>query len=158
MITTCGSKVAHTTVNNKANTTLDFIRVKINEQLTLIDSPGVILKNSLNHDVSGKNITAYTINMKECETVGILDNKYFFKFDSETPITFYTNHESKKAIKKYFKAAPGLVNTISLESDCVDVVIYGIGFISVKKRVNITTNIDPSFIEVRPSLFGGYNE
>lgn len=158
LITTCGSKVAYTTVNNKANTTLDFIRVKINEQLTLIDSPGVILKNSLNHDVSGKNITAYTINMKECETVGILDNKYFFKFDSETPITFYTNHESKKAIKKYFKAAPGLVNTISLESDCVDVVIYGIGFISVKKRVNITTNIDSSFIEVRPSLFGGYNE
>ena len=24
--------------------------------------------------------------MKECETVGILDNKYFFKFDSETVV------------------------------------------------------------------------
>lgn len=158
LISICKSSVAKTTVNNKANTTLDFIRVKINDKLTLIDSPGIILKNSLNHDVSGKNIVAYSMNMKECETASLLDNTYFFKFDKPTPIIFYTNHDSKKAIKKYFKAAPNLVNTLELDRECVDIVIYGIGFITVKKVANITTNIDKKFIEVRPSMFGGYNE
>lgn len=153
LITIEGAKVAKTTVNNKANTTVDFIRVKISDDLTLIDSPGVILKNSLNHDFSGKNICQYSINMKECETVSLLDNTYFLKFDSDSPITFYTNQESKKAIKKYFKAAPGLVNSIKLDEDYVDIVIYGLGFITVKKKCLITTNIDSSYIEVRPSMF-----
>lgn len=147
------SSVVKTTVNNKANTTVDFIRVKINDNLTLIDSPGVILSHSLNHDSSGKNIVAYSMNMKECETVSLLDNAYFLKFDSKTPIVFYTNQVSKKAIKKYFKAAPNLVNAIDIDEDYVDIVIYGIGFVTVKKKCTVTTNIDASFIEVRPSIF-----
>lgn len=152
------SDVAKTTVNNRANTTVDFIRVKINNNLTLIDSPGVILPNSLNHDFSGKNIVAYSMNMKECETVSLIDNSYFLKFDAATPIVFYTNQESKKAIKKYFKAAPNLINTIDIESEYVDIVIYGIGFVTVKKKCVVTTNIDKAFIETRPSMFGGKNE
>lgn len=147
------SSVAKTTVNNKANTTVDFIRVKINDNLTLIDSPGIILNYSLNHDSSGKNIIAYSMNMKECETVSLLDSSYFLKFDSKTPIVFYTNQNSKKAIKKYFKAAPNLVNTIEINEEYVDIVIYGIGFVTVKKKCVVTTNIDASFIEVRPSMF-----
>ena len=158
LIDICGSKITKTTVNNKANTTQDFIRVKINDNLTLIDSPGFILDNSLNNDTNSKNITAYSINMKECETVGVLDNEYFFKFDAATPITFYTNSASKKAVKKYFRAAPNLVNTIKIEENNMDVVIYGIGFITIKKPVTITTNIDKKYIEVRKSMFGGKNE
>lgn len=158
LITLCGSKVALTTVNSRANTTLDFIRVKINGNLTLIDSPGIILKNSLNHDVSGKNIVAYSMNMKECETLSLFDNTYFLKFDAPTPITFYTNWESKKVVKKYYKAAPNLVNTVNITRDSMDVVIHGLGFVTVKKAVNITTNIPSEYIEVRPSMFGGYNE
>lgn len=153
LISTLGSKSAKTTVNNKANTTVDFIRVKINDNLTLIDSPGVILNHSLNHDFSGKNIVAYSMNVKECETVSLLDNTYFLKFDTSTPITFYTNQDSKKAIKKYFKAAPNLVNSIDIKDDYIDIVIYGIGFVTVKKKCNVTTNIDSSFIELRPSMF-----
>lgn len=153
-----GSNVTKTTVTNKANTTVDFIRVKINDNLTLIDSPGVILSNSLNNDCSSKNIVAYSMNMKECETISLLDGSYFLKFDRATPIVFYTNQDSKKTIKKYFKAAPGLVNTIDIKEDYMDVVIHGIGFVTVKKSSSITTNIGNEFIEVRPSLFGGKNE
>ncbi len=158
LINICSASVAKTTVNNKANTTLDFIRVKINDKLTLIDSPGVVLDNYLNHEVSGKNIVAYSMNMKECETVGLLDNAYFFKFDKQSQITFYTNHDSKKAIKKYFRAAPDLINTIEINHDNVDIIVHGIGFITVKKAVNVTTNVDKKYIEIRPSMFGGYNE
>lgn len=146
------------TVNKKANTTIDFIRVKLTDDLTLIDSPGFILDDSLNNDVTGKTITAYSMNMGECETIGLLDNNYFLKFDSKSTIVFYTNAISKQAVKKYYKAAPGLVNTIKIEKDNMDIVIKGIGFINVKKATNITTNIDLKYIEVRESMFGGCHE
>lgn len=158
LIDISGSKITKTTVNNKANTTLDFIRVKLNDKLTLIDSPGFIIDNSLNHDVSGKNITAYNFNMKECETVGLINNTYFLKFESATPIIFYTNDLEKKVIKKYFRAAPGLVNTIEIEEDNMDIIINGLGFVTIKKATKITTNIDLKYIEIRKSMFGGHHE
>lgn len=152
------SKMNKITVNDKANTTLDFIRVKLDEDLTLIDSPGFILNNSLDNDASGKNITAYSVNMKECETLSLLDKKYFLKFDADTPIIFYTNSESKKAVKKYFKAADNLVTKIEITKPNMDIILTGIGFITVKKSCIITSNIDYSAIEVRDSMFGDYNE
>ena len=158
LIDLCGSKVTKTTVNNKANTTLDFIRVKLNDKLTLIDSPGFIMDNSLNHDTNGKNITAYNFNMRECETVGLIDKTYFLKFESATPIIFYTNALQKQVIKKYFKAAPNLVNTIDVNEDNMDVIINGIGFVTIKKQTKITTNIDLKYIELRKSMFGGSHE
>lgn len=99
LIDICDTKVTKTTVNNKANTTLDFIRVKLYDKLTLIDSPGFIMSNSLNHDTNGKSITAYNFNMKDGETVGLINNDYFLKFESATPIIFYTN-SSEKSYKK----------------------------------------------------------
>lgn len=158
LVDICDSRINKITVNKKANTTLDFIRVKLNDELTLIDSPGFILEHSLNNDTTGKNITAYNINMKECETVSLLDNQYFVKFDANTPIIFYTNALAKKAIRKYHRAADGLVNTIKIEEPNMDIVIYGIGFITIKRPVTITTNIDLSHIEVRSSMFGGSYE
>lgn len=154
----CKAKTSKIVVNSKANTTLDFIRVKLDDDLTLIDSPGFILDNSLNNDVIGKDITAYSLQMKEGETASLLDNQYFFKVDHATPIVFYTNAQSRKVIKKYFKAAPNLVNKIEIYRDNMDIVLYGIGFITVKKRTTITTNIDLKYLEIRPSMFGGTYE
>lgn len=145
-------------VNKKANTTLDFIRVNISDNLTLIDSPGFILENSLNNDVTGKSITAYNFNIKECDTLGIIDNKYFLKFDRETQAILYTNSVADRVVKKYFKAAPGLKHTIEILEPNMDIVIHGIGFVTIKKPVIITTNIDPKYIEVRSSMFGGTYE
>lgn len=152
----CESKAAKIVVNAKANTTLDFIRVNLRDDLTLIDSPGFILNNSLNHDVTNKGITAYAMQMKECETVGLLDNKYFLKFETGTPFTFFTSNDAKRVVKKYFKAADGLVNKIEIKNANTDIVLMGIGFITIKKPTVITTNIDLKYIEVRPSMFGGY--
>ncbi|MDE5631060.1 MAG: 50S ribosome-binding GTPase, partial [Bacilli bacterium] len=152
----CDSRTSKIVVNSKANTTLDFIRVKLNDDLTLIDSPGFILNKAMNHDVIGKDIKAYAMQMKECETVGLLDNRYYMKFESETPFTFYTSSDAKRVVKKYFRAADGLVNKIVIEDANVDVVLIGIGFITIKKPTVITTNVDSSNIEVRPSMFGGY--
>lgn len=155
LLTLMDSNISKINVSSKANTTLDFIRVKINDELTLIDSPGFIIEEYLQTDVSSKNIVAYSMKMKECETVGILDNTYFLKFDAPTPIVFYTNSTSKKTIKKYFRAAEGLVNKIKITKPNTDVVIYGIGFITVKKPCTITSTIDLKHIETRSSMFGG---
>ena len=155
LATILDSNVSKINVSAKSNTTVDFIRVKLDEHLTLIDSPGFIISEYLDTDVSSKNIVAYSMKMKECETVGLLDNKYFLKFDSDTSIVFYTNSISKKTIKKYFKAADGLVNKVVISKPNTDLVLYGIGFITIKKPCVITTTIDLKHIEVRNSMFGG---
>lgn len=152
------SKVTDITVSKRANTTVDFIRTKIDSNLTLIDSPGFIIEYSLNNDVTGKNIKEYSMNIKECETVGIIDNSYFLKFDGKTQMVLYTNLVADKIVKKYYRAAPNLVHTINITKPNTDIVIKGIGFITIKKCVNITTNIDLKYIEVRDSMFGGRDE
>lgn len=153
-----GSKAAKITVNKHANTTLDFIRVKINENLTVVDSPGFVMDATLDNDVTGKTITAYSMNMKECQTASIVDEKYHMKFDASTPIVFYTNVSAKLVIKKFYKEAPNLVHTIKIDECNKDIVIKGLGFINVKKPVTITTNIDLKYIEVRDSMFGANHE
>ena len=150
-----GANVAKINVSHTSNTTLDFIRVKLSDDLTLIDSPGFIIDKYIDTDVSSKVITAYSMKMGECETVGLLDNQYFMKFDAPTSFTLYTNSVSKKAVKKYFRAAEGLVNKIEITKPNTDIVIYGVGFMTVKKPVTITTTIDKKHIEVRSSMFGG---
>lgn len=146
-------------VSSKANTTLDFIRMNLNDELLLIDSPGFILENAVEHDVVNKNITDYIIQIKENDTVSLLDDKYFFKFEEPTPINFFTNAKCEKAIKKYRKVAPGLSNILDLEhGKIMDIVIKGVGFIRVKKGCVVTTNVPKKNIEIRESLFGGNHE
>ena len=152
------SRMNKITVNDKHNTTLDFLRVFVNDNITLIDSPGFIFESSLNHDVTGKLVTAYNFNMKECETISLIDNKYYLKFDADTSMVFYTNSTADKVCKKYFKAAPGLKYTIEIKEENTDIVIKGIGFITVKKPCTISTNIDLSHVEIRKSMFGGFYE
>lgn len=155
LVSLTGANIGKINVSPTSNTTLDFIRVKLSDNLLLIDSPGFIIDEYLNSCVSGNNIVAYSMKLKECETVGILDNKYFLKFDRDTSVVLYTNINSKKAIKKYYRAADGLKNKIKITKPNMDIVIYGIGFITVKKPCEITTTIDLKHIEVRDSMFGG---
>ena len=106
----------------------------------------------------GKNIKAYSMQMKECETVSLLDNKYYLKFTEPTPFTFFTSSDAKRVVKKYFAAADGLVNKIEITEPNTDIVLIGVGFITIKKPTIITTNIALKNIEIRPSMFGGNYE
>ncbi len=157
LLTYCCSSAAKIVTSKRANTTVDFIRVPVSDELLLIDSPGFILEDSLKQDTTGKNIKAITLQMKEGETVSLLENQYFFKFEEDTSITFYTNEEGKP-IRKYFKAAPDLVYKKEISEENMDIVLKGIGFITVKKKTKITTNVEPKYIEVRKSMFGGFHE
>ncbi len=154
----CGSSASKIVASKKANTTVDFIRVPLTKDLMLIDTPGFILDHALKVDTTGKAIKAITLQMKEGETASLLANQYFLKFEDNTPITFYTNESMKKPIHKYFKAAPHLVQKVKLLEDDMDIVLKGIGFVSVKKKTVITTNVDLECMEIRKSMFGGDHE
>lgn len=150
------SKINRINTNKHANTTLDFMRVKLNNELTLIDSPGFIMPNSLNNDVTNKDIRELSYNMKDEECIQLLNNKYFIKVSNGTPITFYTNYESDNLIKKYFKEVE-LSDEIKIEANH-DLVIYGIGIIRFKNETTIKLNIPSDNYEIRPSIFGGIYE
>lgn len=156
LLTICDSKLTKITTNNKANTTLDFIRVKVNKNLTLIDSPGFILDDAIKSNVENKDIKSYSLNVKENETVELLNDKYFIKFNEGSPIVFYNNVNLPKPIKKVFKDV-NVSNEIKIKAN-TDLVLLGIGFISFKKDTTIITNLDNKNIEIRQSLFGGKND
>lgn len=153
----CGTNKNKIAVNRRANTTLDFLRVKLNEQLTIIDSPGFIIKNSLDVDAYNKGITAYSFNIKAGDTLSLIDNKYYVKFDSDTKIVFYTNVDANKVVKKYYRAAEGLKYCLDI-NNYEDLVITGLGYMYIKNKCKISTNIPLNYLETRSSMFGGPNE
>ncbi len=153
LIKETNTDVSTITVNNKKNTTIDFIRVKLKNEMTLIDSPGIVFDDFISNDVVDKNIEAITFNMKENETLSIFDNKFYIKVTKPTSLTIYTNVVARKIAHKVFKKELELNNNLKLKSSS-DIVLKGLGFISVKNETDIETNIDSKYIEVRNSMFG----
>lgn len=141
------------TVNSKKNTTLDFIKVKLNNGITLIDSPGFIIENYINDDAINTDIKAISFNMKDHECLSIFENKYYFLTEKRTPITLYTNILSNNTAKKIFRKIENLDNEIKIDAN-TDVIIKGLGFMSFKKQTIIRTNIDSKYLELRKSIFG----
>lgn len=148
------------------NTTLDFINVLINDNLTLIDSPGFILNNSLykNDDIA----LIKRINPKnylkpitfQCNKLMYLniEDKIILKINSNNnnSLTFYLSNELN--IKKSFKSTLKEFNLQLEVKDDSDIVIKGLGFINVKKATTIEAFIaELSLIEVRESIFKGSN-
>ncbi|HQC83685.1 MAG TPA: 50S ribosome-binding GTPase [Bacilli bacterium] len=157
LIKVIGSNIKEINTNSKANTTLDFMRVKIDNNLTLIDSPGFIIENALENDVTTDKATAYSFHMKAGEGLSILDGRYYFKVLDGTSLVFYTNVNSKVVAKKNFKEVK-TTNELNIIKNNQDIVLYGIGFITVKDGTRIKTNINSESMEIRDSMFGGYYE
>ncbi len=152
------SNMKQITTSYIPNTTLDFIRIKINDNLTLIDSPGFII-DTVNDDnfIKKNNIKVFlkpkTFQMKANETLEI-ENMYL-NFSSDTSITIYMSNNLK--VKKYFKPLDFdyEVNVANNE----DLIISGLGFINIKKSCTIKIlNIKEKFVETRKSVFGEINE
>lgn len=145
------------------NTTLDFINVKINDNLTLIDSPGFVLNNNLykNDDIA----LIKRINPKnylkpitfQCNKLMYLniEDKIIFKINSKSnSLTFYLSNELN--IKKSFKSTSKEFNLKLEVLDNSDIIIKGLGFINVKKASEVEVFVsEPSLIEVRNSVFKG---
>jgi ribosome biogenesis GTPase A len=149
------SKLNKITTSYVPNTTLDFIRLQINPNLLIIDSPGFII-NGLNFktkDSEKTEIKPKTYQMRNNETIYI--NDMYLNFVNNTSITLYLNNDIK-SFKDYKQKA--FSHSFDIP-DNSDIVISGVGFINVKKGGKVyILNIPLEMIEIRKSLFEANNE
>lgn len=148
------SKKSKLVTSYHSNTTLDFIRVEVNSNLLLIDSPGFIIPsyNYQSKDQDKRMVKPITYQMKDNETIKI--DQIDLNFIHQTSITLYLPEvESYKDFKK--QTFPNKINVPSNS----DLIIIGFGFINIKHGGDVYFDgIDLDLIEVRPSLFGVKNE
>lgn len=143
------SKLTKTTISSSKNTTLDFIRLNINNNLTIIDSPGFVTDSYEVNCTLKKVIKPLTYQMKDGEVLKI--DKFYIRFDYATSITVYSCYDLE--IKKYYKDDISFTYNQKINSNN-DIVIYGLGFINVKNECNVgLSNIDSSLLEFRESVF-----
>ncbi len=153
MIELTDSPLNKITTSQMKNTTLDFIRIKLNNNLTVIDSPGFIIDNEINGNPSEKEISPKIYQIKQNEILKIGD--YYLKFSDYTNIVLYLNQNLD--IKKYYKEI-NFTEDISINND-EDLVIKGLGFINVKSKCQIfIAGLDKEYLEIRKSIFGRNHE
>lgn len=149
IIDVCESKINKTTISNKRNTTLDFIRLNINNMFTLIDSPGFIIDTYTNDLKIVKEIKPVVYQIKEGDILKI--DKFYMKFTNKTNIVIYSYYDLE--CKKYYKEDLDYDSEIIVENNR-DIVIQGLGFINVKNSSTIKLyNLDKEIIEIRESIF-----
>lgn len=127
------------------STTLDKIEIKLNDDLTLIDTPGLIDSNNIINMVSGKELKKI-IPSKEIKPITYqIKNKQYIKIDNYavidcleiTNITLFFSEKLK--IDRFFNS----YNNKNLEKHSFilnagkDIVINGLGFIKVSKNCKI---------------------
>ena len=143
------SKLTKTTISSSKNTTLDFIRLNVNNNLTIIDSPGFVTDSYEVNCPLKKVIKPLTYQMKDGEVLKI--DKFYLNFSASTSITIYSCYDLE--IKKYYKNDISFTYNQKIDSNS-DIVIYGLGFINVKNECTIcVSNIDSSLLEFRESVF-----
>lgn len=130
------------------STTLDTIEIKISDDLTLIDTPGIIdmgnISNYLDNIMLKKlcikrEIKPITYQIKSKQYIFIED---FLKIDclENCDLTFYMSNQLK--IDRIFKNRPtNLIKQNFVTTVNCDIVINGLGYISVNKsaKMNIYT-------------------
>ena len=131
--------------SNKPNTTLDFIKFKIDDYI-IYDTPGFDYL-SLNYKIINSEIKPITINITKEVTISI-NGCIDFYFDKPNKIVIYTTHNSvKRKFKDTIKKGKD-INTF----DNSDIIIPGVGFINVKNACIVKSIIE--ILEVRPNISG----
>ena len=144
------------------NTTLDFMNIKIDDNLTIIDSPGFTLKDAIfeSDDINiikrinpKKFLKPVTYQMKDKQAIKVLDNLIIENLSQKNSFTFYMSNNLE--LKKVFKIGDQDLQekVIEVDNNC-DLVIKGLGFINIKQKGQVKVYINnKDLIEVRKSLF-----
>lgn len=150
------------TTSSIPNTTIDFIKIKLNDEYTIIDSPGFTLEKAIYQEDDYDLITRLspkkflkpiTYQTKE-NTIINIENLIQLTPQNENSLTLYISNEiNTERIYKVKKALNFDSFNLNIDENS-DIVIKSVGFINVKKACQIKIQInDKSLIEVRPSLF-----
>ncbi len=126
---------------NKPNTTLDFITININGY-TLIDTPGFPYEND-ELFISNDLIKPISYQIKANTTL-VIANKYYLFFNQANKVIFYGN----APITRDYKLKENKYNlTITPNSD---IVFPGIGFINIKDKCLVSSNVKN--LEIRTNI------
>lgn len=142
------------------STTLSFVKVNVNENLTLIDTPGIILSNIidfLEEDEIKKIIPKKKIKPQiyqiKTEQIIMVDDFLGIKIKPYNSVVFYAS--DKLEYNRYYKDINNnlFVKKIKVP-DNSELIINGYGIIKIKKKTEIElyliNNID---VEIRKALF-----
>ncbi len=130
------------TTSNLPSTTLDLIENKINENLILIDTPGLldegsvfdIYHNSLNKIIPKKEIRPINIQVKIPQTIYIDDIAKIY-IEQNNSLIFYMSNDLniRRVYKKLIKNDDLKEYTLNINSK-EDLIIKGLGFIRFSKK------------------------
>ncbi len=146
------------------NTTANFIKIKLDSKLTLIDSPGFLYPDSL-YDQSDVTIMKkinpqtflkpITFQLKKGMSIVIENLIRIENVSDKCNLTFYMSNllEIKKIYAKNTYLKDGFKEVKHLKRN-EDMVITGIGFINCKSTSQLNLYLKkPGFVEIRNSFF-----
>lgn len=133
------------TVSNLPSTTLDFIEKKINSDLVLIDTPGLlddgniinVIPDYIKKIVPSKEVNPIIYQIKCKQSIVIEDFLRIDLFDVNNIIFYVSNNLN---FGRIYKDSDKLWNLKKYDLDILDnqdLVIKGLGFINFKKKCNI---------------------
>jgi len=135
------------TTSNLPSTTIDSIKVSVNDDLTLIDTPGLLDNGDIINYVDSitlkriipvKEIRPITYQIKDEQTI-LIEDLVRLDISDNNSMTIYMSNNIE--INRVFKDTDKLKNLkkseLSIEDDC-DIVIQGLGFIKFTNKANIT--------------------
>ena len=142
------------------STTLNFVKVNVNDNLTLIDTPGIIVSNIIDYlDEEGikkvipkKKIKPQIYQIKTEQTI-MVDNFLGIKIKPYNTVVFY-GADGLKYTRYYNDIETSLKVKKIKVSDNSELIVNGFGIIKIKKQTEVQLylqgNID---IEIRKALF-----
>ncbi len=157
-----GQNQTEITTSILPSTTLDLIDVKINKDLTIIDTPGLLDEGSIILDVKGeilnkilpkKELKPAVIQVKIDQTI-IVGNLFRIDVTKGTNLIFYTSNDLK--LERFYKQTNKLEDlkrhNLNVKEN-QDIVIKGLGFIKSTKDCKIKLYIkDGVKVSVRNSI------
>ncbi|MCI5984040.1 MAG: 50S ribosome-binding GTPase [Firmicutes bacterium] len=142
------------------STTLDFVKVNVNDNLTLIDTPGIIVSNIIDYldeeeikkVIPKKKIKPQIYQIKAEQTI-MVDNFLGIKIKPYNTVVFY-GADGLKYTRYYNDIETSLKIKKIKVSDNSELIVNGFGIIKIKKQTEVQLylqgNID---IEIRKALF-----
>lgn len=142
------------------STTLDFVKVNVNDNLTLIDTPGIIVSNIIDYldeeeikkVIPKKKIKPQIYQIKTEQTI-MVDNFLGIKIKPYNTVVFY-GADGLKYTRYYNDIETSLKIKKIKVSDNSELIVNGFGIIKIKKQTEVQLylqgNID---IEIRKTLF-----
>lgn len=151
------------TTSNLPSTTLNTIKIDINDDLCLIDTPGILDKGNIINYISpdkikkiipSKEIKPIVYQIKVKQTF-IIDEICRIDIEPDNDIVFYLSNNLN--INRIYKESNELLDLQKHQievSNKADIVITGLGFIKVMKKASLTLyTLKGVKVYVRPSLF-----